>query len=237
MTFASINTNATNGLGSITLTGNTWSNGLSSPTFTTTIGCYVKPTSAIKSLIVDNNNFIDVQAVPTSDYSMYIDAGAITNFSYKGNTSIGMAVQEYFESGAVTYDRIAELNKIAFTPAFSGGGTPITLGNGLLVGFWTLNGKTLRVQAVLTIGSTTVIPGGALTLASIFTAASSGTRSLGNWVIFDSSASIFETGLAAISGTSNAIDLVQDGGVFVTGASPVALADGDTVSVQLEFYV
>lgn len=235
LNLASITTNATNGLGCITIKGNRYSDGLASPTFATTIACFIKPTSTIKSLVIDNNEFVDVQTSPTSNYGTYIEPGDITRFSYKGNLHVGMTVLDYYETGAVTYDRIAEFVNVGYTPAVTGGGTPITIGDGSVNGRWSINGKDVTLDARLMVGATTSIPAGALSFSAPFAAKSSSHSYLGQWKIFDSSGVLFRTGVCNIDGTTSTINLLLDGGTFVTNAAPIAIASGDVVSISITY--
>jgi len=61
----------------------------------------------------------------------------------------------------VVYDRALH----SYTPVFYGGGTPITLGNGSVLGHWLRNGRILTFHARLIVGTETVIPAGSITVS------------------------------------------------------------------------
>jgi hypothetical protein len=231
---AGINTTATNGMGYISISNNGYYNPLATPTFTLCIGVFVKPTTEIKSLKIDNNDFVDDRAVPLMDYGVYIEAGTIGALNYYPGLIKNVSTSPYIEIGTTVTNRQGQFDKLAYTPTWSSG-TAITLGNGTLSGYYTLNGDQITINVKLTVGSTTTFPGGSLAASLPYTAGLSGTTFLGSWRIFDSSAGTFKQGVASVDGTASQVFLSVDGSTFASNTSPVSLATGDVVAAQITY--
>ena len=233
--FAIVRSNATNGLGALTFTSNVWNEPLTTPSATVPIAFFIDPVSAIKSLNISNNSFIDERGAPLAQYGVYIQPGSITDFAFIGNWSKGLTVSEYSEAGAVTFGSVrGNWQDVAYTPSVVAG-SAITLGNGSVSGSWSMSGDMVTANFSLAVGSTTTFTGGTLTFTAPFTAKSSGRTYMGQYRIFDTSAGIFRTGVCTLGGTANTIAFEVDGAVNATHSSPVPLATGDSMFGQITF--
>lgn len=232
VTGVSIRTNPTNGLGYLAIEDNTWSDPITTPVFTVPIGEFIDPVSPIKTLVLSGNRMIDEQAVPKAQYGTYIQTGTITDLYYSGAYGKGLTGALYYEAGAVAGNKVGTFESIATTPAWSAGGD-VTLGNGVVSGVYSVRGKQVMYNAKLSVGSTTAFPGGTLSVQLPIAAGLSGTQWLGLARIYDSSAGVFTAGLCEVDGTGSTLTLQFTGGGNASNGSPVVLAAGDLVSVQI----
>lgn len=229
--------NATNGFGNVTFSNNTIVNMTGGGAFTVPAGvsgANLNAATVVKSLAISGNSFIDTRAVPLSQYGIQL-SGVVTNLYIGEQYYVGMTVANYSESSFTATNRFGIFSKVAFTPTwYSGVGTAITVGNGSVSGEYTLNNGQVTVNAKLTVGSTTSFPGGVIYVESPFTAATSGASYHGNARLFDASASTFYLLIANIDGTTNRVTLQNSAG-NISNTSPVTLATGDILSVQVTF--
>ena len=231
--FLNLRTNATNGSGLVSVENNTLVEPLATPVYTVPIGFFVDAVGPVKTLRLTGNSVIDERGSPQAQYGTYMNGGTVNNFYYSGNWSKGLTQLDYYEAAAMTYTTFTgELLDVAYTPAVVSG-TAITLGNGSVSGSWSLSGDMVTANARLNVGSTTTFPGGTLTFSVPFTAKTSGRTYFGQYRIFDTSASIFRAGVCAIDGTANTVTLVVDGATNATNSSPIPLANGDSISLQI----
>lgn len=221
-------TGASAGLGLISHTDNRWSGLAPAGIHSIAPGDYVDATAnPIDTMILGGGSVVGGQ------YGSYL-SGTITSFHMKKIACDGVTVANVNESGLSITDRRGFWEDIAFTPVWTAG-SAITLGNGSVQGRYSIDGSIVTVNAQLTVGSTTTFPGGSLILTVPIVSTNAGMQYLGNWRIFDSSASIFKTGVAELDGTGSNIALQVDGAANASNTSPIALATGDVVSVQLTY--
>jgi hypothetical protein len=232
--FAAFEPGATSGLGNVSVQNNRFIEPLTSPTFTLGIGVYVEPTSTIKTLTISGNDFVDDRGTSKLSYGVYLASGTVAKLFYTPGMRKGVTIADYYENGTTINTRSGDFDKLAFTPVWKAG-TNITLGNGSVLGNYNIKGDQITVVSKLVVGSTTSFPGGTLGMNLPVASGVSGAQYLGNWRIFDSSASTFTFGQSEIDGTASELTLQVSGGTFATQASPVPLATGDVVSVQITY--
>lgn len=230
----------TNGMGPVDITGNNFVNCLPATSFAFSQGIAVTGTvGAYENLLIGTNSFIDDQAVPTQSFGIRLDA-LVTNLNVKPQNYRGMVVANYAETvSTVVTNRFGYYENRDFTPVWKVSGTPITVGNGISVGFFTINEKQITVNAYLKVGSTTSFGAGGNLQLDLPAAGLSDPRVaqyFGTWRITDDNAGpIFRYGWAEIDGGNNIITLQIDNGTFATSGSPVALTTDDFLSVQITY--
>lgn len=235
-----LNTSAINGMGAIDITGNDFINCLPATSFAFSQGISVAgTTSAYKNLLIGTNSFIDDQAVPTQSFGIRIEA-LVTNLNVKPQNYRGMVVANYAETvNTVVTNRFGYYENRDFTPEWLVSGVPITVGNGISVGFFTINEKQITINAYLSVGSTTSFGVGGNLQLSLPAAAPSDPRVaqyMGSWRITDASGTpTFYYGWSEIDGGTNVITLQVDSGTFATSSVPVALTTDDLLSVQITY--
>jgi hypothetical protein len=235
----SLATTAANGMGAIEITGNNFVNCLPTVTFPFSQGIAVSGPSAFQNLFIGTNSFIDDQTVPTQSFGIRLDA-PIVNLNVKPQNYRGMVVLNYGETVSATVtNRFGYYENKDFTPVWKVSGTPITVGNGISVGFVNINEKQVTLNAYLFVGSTTSFGGGGnlqLDLPAVALSDPRVAQYFGTWRITDDDAGpIFRYGWSEIDGGNNVITMQIDNGTFATSGSPVALATDDVLSVQITY--
>jgi hypothetical protein len=231
-----VNTNATNGLGVFIAKGNTFKNLTPAGVFSASeiAGLAMNGINAagpVNYLDLTNNTIIDDRAVKLTDYGMWL-AGTITSLYVKGNSYVGMKTANTTDTATVT-NRFGEYANIAFTPQWRCGTDNVTVGNGTVSGYWSMNEMLVDVTATLTVGSSTSFPGGNLNLVLPFTPSFNSPRYLGNYFIFDNSVSKFRTG-TAITDTGSAY-MGIDNGVYVENGTPITFGDADGITIHIRY--
>jgi hypothetical protein len=227
-------TSPTNGIGYIEVSNNSFINFTPQGAFTATFGVSTSGTSPIDVLVLDGNAYVDTSAVPAFQYGTFL-SGVITELSVNSQTFYGLTIADSFESGLLVTTRQGSFDKLSFTPVWKSGGVAVTLGDGTVQGVYTIKGAQITVNARITVGSTTVFTAGALSLDLPVVSAITGMQYFGNWRIVDSSATLFYLGTSEIDGTASSLTLQVSGGTFATTTSPITLATGDVVSVQITY--
>ncbi len=236
LSLAIIATNATNGSNYVAIKNNQYIEPLTSPTFTVGIGVVVKPTGTIKTLAVCDNDWVDDRGTSKISYGVYIEAGSIDYLLYSPGVRKNILIKEYLEAGAVTFTtKDGDFDKAQFTPVWKTGGVAVTLGDGSQLAYYSQKGSQVTVTARLTIGATTVLTAGSISLDLPFTSTITGLQYMGNSRIFDASASLFYLGICEIDGTGTSMTLQINGGTFATTTNPITLATGDVISVQITY--
>ena len=115
-----------------------------------------------------------------------------------------------------------------FTPVFSAGGTPITIGDGTLYGKWTRNGRVITFTAILTVGSTTT----GLATGSVSLTAPVPTVSVANQRDFtcyfaNSGGANYRKGGGVLNGSTIFLD--RDTSGLVSNTVPITLTTAGTV--------
>jgi hypothetical protein len=227
-------TSPTNGIGYIEVSDNSFINFTPQGAFTTTFGVSTSGTSPIDVLVLDGNAYVDTSAVPAFQYGTFL-SGVITELSVDSQKFYGLTIADSFESGLLVTTRQGSFDKLSFTPVWKSGGVAVTLGDGTVQGVYAIKGAQITVNARITVGSTTVFTAGALSLDLPIVSAIAGVQYFGNWRIVDSSATLFYLGTSQIDGTASSLTLQVSGGTFATTTSPVTLATGDVISVQITY--
>lgn len=231
-----VQTNATCGLGRVSIINNRCYDLTGAGVFAIPIGvsgANIVNANPVVVLIVEGNEFTDTKGVPVFQYGIYL-SGTVTNLYYSKNKFVNMTVLNYNEASFTATNRFGDFPFLSYTPTWDFSGTGITIGNGSLVSAYQLKDDMVTITAVLNIGTTTVIPAGNCHVSLPFPSAISGANYLGTWRIFHAGG--FYTGPVDIDGTASIAQLQQGlGATQVTQASPVALASADKISVSVTY--
>lgn len=123
-----------------------------------------------------------------------------------------------------------------YTPTWGGTSDP-AIGNGVLSGRYMRVGKTITANITIVMGSTTTYGSGTWTLslpvASVFTTTTY--VNLGSVSMRDTSASANSTGVAILANQTTAQMVVGSSNAFVSKTAPWTWANGDTLSVTLNY--
>ena len=233
---ASVGTNATNGIGSISITGNQFYDLTPAGAFVVPVGVGTNGgASALKHLVIKGNTFSDTRSVPLFQYGIRLE-GSVTNLDVSGNSFKGMTVADYYEIAFTAATRRGDYDNLFYSPVWSAG-APITIGNGTTLGPYSVKGKQVTINAKLLLGSTTIVPAGNLLVKLPVASAIPGIAYVGQWRIYDASAQTFTFGALVCDGTSQSGQLQVSGGLFATNLLPVPLASGDEISMQITYGV
>jgi hypothetical protein len=130
-------------------------------------------------------------------------------------------------SQTLVYDQAV----FAYTPIFYGGGVAFTMGNGRVVGKWSRDGTQIRIDVYLSVGTTTTIPSGAITMDLPF-AANSSITSQGSF------GGDMNTGggnymlSGRVADTETVLRLLSPNGLF-TNTVPAAIGDGTAAAIHV----
>lgn len=160
--------------------------------------------------------------------------GTIGDYTTRHNTLRGGAT--YVENVLTVTTRRGTINGITFIPAFLNNVTAVTLGGGSRVGQYDLREDRVHLQATLNCLGTT-FAAGALKLTLPIVSARVGLSSIGAWRVYDASGNVFYSGPVVVDGTGAVAQLQVPGGTFVGSGVPVAFADGDIISVDIDYPV
>ena len=123
-----------------------------------------------------------------------------------------------------------------YTPTWGGTSNP-AIGNGVLSGRYMRVGKTITANITIVMGSTPTYGSGTWTLslpvASVFTTTTY--VNLGSVSMRDTSASANSTGVAILANQTTAQMVVGSSNAFVSTTAPWTWANGDTLSVTLNY--
>lgn len=230
-------TNATNGLGSISVINCKFIDLTPAGVFAAPAGisgANLNPATAVKSLHIDGCEFIDTRAVPLYDHGIYL-SGLITNLYVGPQSFIGMTVADLAEVGLTVTRRRGYFTNVSVVPAWKCGGVAVTIGNGSVQGQYTTKGQQTTYNARITVGSTTVFPGGTLTLDAPSTSAPTGIPYHGSGRIYDASSGLFYSLIPTLNGSLAVMDFQPNGAVHATASAPVVLATNDIVSAQITY--
>ena len=228
-------TNATNGLGDITVSNNDFVNLDDTAAFAVIAGVVanISGSNTIDSLSISGNNFTDANG--NCDRGIFLEMGTITDLHVNGNHYKGMILEDYTEgSGLTVTSRSGCYPSRSFTPTWSAGGA-ITLGDGTVQGNYTMQNGLVFYTAKLIVGSTTTFPGGTLSVDIPQTAATSGVNYQGHSRTIDSGTNTRFLGICAIDGTGNTATLEIEGGTFATNGAPLALATSDELHITIQY--
>lgn len=233
--------NATNGMGPVEISNNYFLNCSNATGYTTPQGIAVGLSgvaplaTAYESLFMSNNTFIDDRTVKQMDFGIRLDQVTVTNLNVQRQKYLGMVTGNYAEASTTVTNRFGYYEFISFTPTWKAGGVAVTLGNGARNASYTIDEKQVTINATLSIGSTTSIGAGAITLDLPFTTNANTLQYIGNWRIFDSSPGAYYFGGAVSVNSDTGVGLQLNNGSNVTNSSPVTLAAGDLISLQMTY--
>lgn len=221
-------TNATNGVTAVTWTNNHCLNFTPAGVSSSAVGVFADGASALGTLVVGGNAFVDTRGVPEFDYGVYL-AGVITDLRMPPNVFKGLTTFNYFEAGATITRRDCYLDAISYTPTVKAG-SAITIGDGAVAGSWSMKGKAVTVFVNVTVGATTSFPGGALSVSVPFTGGAF--RSVGGWELVDATGPTPYGGPTRLPASGTEAGLVLAAGDVASNTAPVTLATGDTIAVS-----
>lgn len=233
--FILMRTNATNGLGYVSIEDNNWIEPIPTAVFATPIGIFVDPVSPISTLSIKNNNMIDERGVPLAQYGTYIQAGTITDLFYTGGMCKGLTQAEYIEAGALTANRSGVFEIVNFTPTFYGGGVAFTIVDGTRQARYRINGKQITYQFRYTVGGGDTVPGGVLEVSIPYAAGAGGSTWFGNWRIYDDATGKFVLGELTIDGTGTRASFARDGTTNITTLLPNPINAPDVIGGQITY--
>ena len=229
-----IATSATNGIGYVEVANNSFINFTPQGLFSFSQGVAVSGVSAIDSLVLDGNTYIDTSASPSFMFGNSL-SGAITSLFVDSQKFFGMTLADYSENALTVGTRKGSFENLPFTPNWKSGSASVTVGNGSVLGAYSINGDQVTLNALLNIGSTTSFTPGILTMDLPIVSTGLGQQYFGTWRIYDPTAVQFVFGNAVIDGTAGQLSLQVSGGTFATTGAPVPLATGDAISVQITY--
>lgn len=226
-------TSAVGNLGSITVENNKMLDLTPSTLFLFAMGVsYSSAAGTIKSLTIKGNTIAETRAVALAQYGVFLENGTVTQLNVRANDHVRLVTANYHESALSVGTRIGEFAGAVYTPTWAG----ITLGNGIVGGNSTpQSGGGTLARARIVIGSTTAFPGGNISVNLPSASTLSGELYLGTWIIKDSSAGTYFTGVCLVDGTASTVQLLLNNGQVVTAISPVTLATGDSIGIQIVY--
>lgn len=233
-------TNATNGLGYISIEDNEFINLIPAVTIVTTaIGIHRYNTAGtldVDHLVINENTFKDNRTVAEFDYGVYI-SGDVAELSMSPQVYSGLTTANYSEVGSPTITtRSGYHYDVAFTPTISIG-SAITVSDGVVSAYYSLEDSLVTLNISYTIGAADTIPGGNITISGLpFTAKHASTYYQGMWRIRDNSGgSNNYFGGATLPGGTSTVTFHVDGGTVATNASPLAIAATDIINMQIQY--
>ena len=233
--------NATNGMGPLEISNNYIRNCSDAPGYATPQGVAIGLSgvaplaTAYESLFISNNTFIDDRLVKQMDFGIRLDQVTVTNLNVQRQKYLGMVTGNYAEASTTVTNRFGYYPNVALTPTWRSGGTAITVGNGAVNAAYTVDEAQVTISFALLVGSTTSFAGGVLTVDLPFTSSPTTVNYIGNWRIFDSGSSTYYFGGAFVTENATGVALQLNAGSNVTETSPITLASGDLVTVQVTY--
>ena len=227
---AAIGTNATNGYGGFSVDDNEFTNLIGAGPLASAVGVSgvnINASGAVATLRITNNKIQGSTVIP---YGIFLQ-GTITDY-LQGINYCKNVTTKYTESATIT-NRQGIFDKVSYTPTWSAGAA-ITLGNGSVSGIYSMNDNLITADIQLTVGSTTSFgAGGTLSATLPFAAALSGKQWMGQWRIQHAGA--FTTGVSEVDGTASVVTMNVSGATNANNTSPIALANGDIISIQISY--
>jgi hypothetical protein len=234
--------NSTNGMGPLEISNNYFRNCSDATGYATPQGIAIGLSgvaplaTAYASLFISNNTFIDDRIVKQMDFGIRLDQETVTNLNVQRQKYDVMVTSNYAEASTTVTNRFGYYQDVALTPVWKSGGSAITVGNCAVNASYTIDESQVTISAALLVGSTTSFAGGILTVDLPFPAASTTVNYNGTWRISDASPAGFYFGGAVVVENATGIGLqIGGGGSNVTETSPITLADGDLVTVQVTY--
>lgn len=138
-------------------------------------------------------------------------------------------------TGDANDNKIYLPSKVSTTPTWTGSSSNPAIGDGQLFGSHTRRGEDCRARITLGIGSTTTLGSGYFKFTLPYTPSDNVT---GTAVLIDASTGTpYTLGVVCPTGGSNELRLVVSGTGYMTGASPIALANGDALYIDIDYRI
>lgn len=156
--------------------------------------------------------------------AVVIEAGAAWNI---GPGFFNAGYTDNAVGGTLVFDNVVN----SYTPTFKGGGVAVTLGNGSVSGKWTRVGNRIHFDAKLVVGTTTVIPAGAITvtLPEAASASISAQSQCSGRLNTGGSDYLIGAGVATGGTTAALVSIVG----ALTNANPVAYGGGTAAVIEI----
>jgi hypothetical protein len=145
------------------------------------------------------------------------------NIAIQGNSYNSLPIIDNSGNARNLIDVFAQ----AYTPTLTSGGTAPSLGNGTITGGFTRQGATTFIVGELTLGSTTSLGTGGLSI-SLPQRRWSGDTFCGGTVVMNRGGTLY-TGTLQITGSVTTATLIRDTSGSITFNSPAVFATGDTI--------
>lgn len=222
------------GLGRISIKNNDFEDFVVAGAETETRGVYLERlsgTAVVDELVLSGNNFSN--STNSMTYGIRLQSGVITHLSMGADNTYRNVTNKYVENVTVT-TRSGWFPSKSYTPIINIGGV-VTIGNGTVDGSYVYENGMVTAFARYIVGSTDTIPGGNINVGVPIASINAGQIYMGEWRINDVSASLNYFDIAQIDGTGSLASFRINGGVIATSASPVPLAAGDTLNLQITY--
>ena len=157
------------------------------------------------------------------DIAPAITIDAIDNIAIQGNSYNNLPIVNNTGNGRSLIDQ----HYIPYTPSLTAGGTAPNLGNGTLTGFSCTTGATTTVTGVLTIGSTTSLGTGALSI-SLPQQRQTNDQFAGG-VVYANIGGVIYQGFLQIAGSVSTASMLRDTTGSITFNSPAVFSSGDFI--------
>jgi hypothetical protein len=119
-----------------------------------------------------------------------------------------------------------------YTPEWTASGAP-SIGDGSLTGKFCILGRTVKVAAMLTVGTTTNTGSGQWFFSLPVTPGSNFTMFVGSWRAND--AGVANYGGSVLTASSSRMSLVNNGSTYVQSTAPATWGSGDTIAMSLDY--
>lgn len=173
---------------------------------------------------IDNDSIAAAAAIAYSKLNL---TGGIVNADV--NSSAAIAYSKLNLASSVTPSDMAATAWTSYTPTWGSSGTAPALGNGTISGRYQKFAKTVIASWQMTIGSTSTVGTGTYTwtLPVAASTALGSFQMLGNGWFFDSSASVFTTGVVTLNGSDLARVVYTGTNTIFGAAAPAVPASSD----------
>ena len=232
-----LNTNATNGLGELEVTGGNLQTAPTA-TFTSGDGLHVNlsGSNTIDTLVVGGIHFDGSNN--GMHRGIYLEQGTITDLHLRPCTYQGVLTANYSEGSTTITRKHGTFPMLAHTPVLKAAGVAVTVGNATQDAYYKKRDEECSYRARFVVGSTTSFgAGGSLSFDLPFTAATAGSKYIGFATIIDSATGTRYMHQVFVDGTGSTAQLQKDGGTLITNADPLALGTGDEVYIDVVFRV
>jgi hypothetical protein len=174
------------------------------------------------SLVIDGNNNTIVGCNISPQITIAADSDA-DNIALQGNSYNRLPIIDNSGNSRNLIDVFGQ----EYTPVLTSGGTAPSLGNGTITGSFTRQGATTFIIGELTLGSTTSLGTGGLSI-SLPQRRWGGDIFCGGTVVMNRGGTLY-TGTLQIAGSVTTASLIRDTSGSITFNSPAVFAAGDTI--------